>query len=277
MSIASAIVAAQGRVADAYTAISNKGGTLPATQNLANMPTAINSIPSGGGSSAIDTIFSGEIDANGVYTPAFMLEYEGDVSFDGIKTIDTSAYATNEKGTFASYFYHEITSNARQRLKTRLIKGKISFPDLETIIGDSYCFYGFCNGQTKITELSFDKLETLSGTNMTTVFNYLCADASSLRIARFPKLTSFNGSSVFMYAFRNTSTLDVYFNGLTTATFSQNSGQLNGIMSSSGTSGIHTIHFPSNLESTIQGLSGYPLFSGTDGYVVLAFDLPATE
>lgn len=48
MSIASAITAAQGRVADAYTAISNKGGTLPATQNLANMPTAINSIPSGG-------------------------------------------------------------------------------------------------------------------------------------------------------------------------------------------------------------------------------------
>ena len=50
MSISSALVAAQGRVADAYTAISNKGGTLPATQNLANMPAAINSIPSGGSS-----------------------------------------------------------------------------------------------------------------------------------------------------------------------------------------------------------------------------------
>ena len=48
MSIASAITAAQGRVADAYTAISNKGGTLPATQNLSNMSTAISSIPSGG-------------------------------------------------------------------------------------------------------------------------------------------------------------------------------------------------------------------------------------
>lgn len=46
MSIATAITAAQGRVADAYTAISNKGGTLPATQNLTNMPTAINSISS---------------------------------------------------------------------------------------------------------------------------------------------------------------------------------------------------------------------------------------
>lgn len=47
MSIASAITAAQGRVANAYTAVSNKGGTLPATQNLTNLPTAITSIPSG--------------------------------------------------------------------------------------------------------------------------------------------------------------------------------------------------------------------------------------
>lgn len=48
MSIASAIQNAQQKVADVYTAISNKGGTLPATQDLANMPTAITSIPSGG-------------------------------------------------------------------------------------------------------------------------------------------------------------------------------------------------------------------------------------
>lgn len=49
MSIATAITAAQGRVADCYTAISTMGGTLPATQNLSNMPAAIASIPSGGG------------------------------------------------------------------------------------------------------------------------------------------------------------------------------------------------------------------------------------
>lgn len=44
MSIATAITNAQGKVANAYTAISGKGGTLPATQDLSNMPTAINSI-----------------------------------------------------------------------------------------------------------------------------------------------------------------------------------------------------------------------------------------
>jgi hypothetical protein len=49
------------------------------------------------------------------------------------------------------------------------------------------------------------------------------------------------------------------------------------MLNSTGTTTTHTLHFPSNLESTIQGLSGYPTFGGTSGYVVLAYDLPATS
>lgn len=45
--IKQAIEALKSRVADAYTAIVAKGGTLPATQDSANLPTAIASIPSG--------------------------------------------------------------------------------------------------------------------------------------------------------------------------------------------------------------------------------------
>lgn len=51
MSISSAIQNAQTKVANAYTAVEGKGGTLPITQNLSNLPTAISSIPSGGGGS----------------------------------------------------------------------------------------------------------------------------------------------------------------------------------------------------------------------------------
>lgn len=54
MTIASAITAAQGRVADCYTSVETMGGTIPATQNLTNLPTAIESIPTGGGG---DTIY----------------------------------------------------------------------------------------------------------------------------------------------------------------------------------------------------------------------------
>lgn len=46
MTIASAITNAQNKIANAYTALSNKGATLPVTQNLSNMPSCINSIKS---------------------------------------------------------------------------------------------------------------------------------------------------------------------------------------------------------------------------------------
>lgn len=80
MSIATAIQAAQQKVADAYTAASAKGATMPATQNLSNLATTIGSI-SGGGSSKkynlldrvsddsnneIGTVVGVHIDANNV-------------------------------------------------------------------------------------------------------------------------------------------------------------------------------------------------------------------
>jgi len=49
MSIATAIQNAKAKVANAYSAVSERGGTLPQTQNLSNLLAAINSIPAGGG------------------------------------------------------------------------------------------------------------------------------------------------------------------------------------------------------------------------------------
>lgn len=54
--IKQAIEALKGRIADAYTAVATKGGTLPATQDSANLPTAIASIPSGA-SDPFDSFF----------------------------------------------------------------------------------------------------------------------------------------------------------------------------------------------------------------------------
>lgn len=50
MSIASEIQRINTNIANAYTSIENKGGTLPSTQNSANLVTAIDSITGGGGS-----------------------------------------------------------------------------------------------------------------------------------------------------------------------------------------------------------------------------------
>ena len=53
MTIASAITSAQNKVAAAYESVNTMGGTLPATQNLSNLPTAIESIPVGGGGDTV--------------------------------------------------------------------------------------------------------------------------------------------------------------------------------------------------------------------------------
>lgn len=58
--IKQAILSLKSRIADAYTAIVEKGGTLPATQDSANLPSAIASIPSGGGTDYLYAILQGD-------------------------------------------------------------------------------------------------------------------------------------------------------------------------------------------------------------------------
>lgn len=64
MSIASAIQNAQQKVAAAYSSVNTMGGTMPATQNLSNLPTAIESIPSSGGSGILETIMENVVAGN---------------------------------------------------------------------------------------------------------------------------------------------------------------------------------------------------------------------
>lgn len=63
--IKQAIEALKTRIAGAYEAVSAKGGTLPATQDSANLPSAIASIPSGGGE------FAGWIRSGGVEVQSY--------------------------------------------------------------------------------------------------------------------------------------------------------------------------------------------------------------
>ena len=53
MSISSEITRINTNISNAYTAVGNKGGTLPVTQNSANLATAIDSITTGGGSVSV--------------------------------------------------------------------------------------------------------------------------------------------------------------------------------------------------------------------------------
>lgn len=373
MSIATAISNAQQKVANCYTAISNKGGTLPATQNLANMPTAIGSIPSGGGTKygANINCVIGDVDANGVLQAP---TGSGNLVFTGVE--DISSYGLN----YRFYKNTGITS--------------VSFPDLVTLSGSNSCSHSFY-GSTMITSVNLSSLETVTGSfafssafqecksiesidlsNLKTInasnalsdiFYYCEIDSQTLDLSSIETVSGsqafynafvlnffrhidlsnlqtisgnscFNwafgymwnayvsgyglqtidisslkeiyGNSVFVNTFNSSKALQsisfdsldtipgtTVFNGcfagcqsltsisfpsLTTTSFGTNVNQFNnmfngGSTGTASTSGSCTVHFPSNLQSTISGLTGYPLFGGTSGRIVLAFDLPATS
>jgi len=333
MSIASAITAAQGRVADAYTAISNKGGTLPATQNLSNMPTAIASIPSGitptgtisittNGTTdvtnyatanvnvvsrkygaSIDT-FLGNVDANGVLQPSvempdllftgvtdvasyglyyrFVLSRVKSVSFPNLTTISGfygCYYTFSGCSSLTSISFPSLTTISGSYGCYNMFSScssltSISFPSLTTISGSNGCYYMF-NRCTSLTSVSFPNLTTITGSYGCYGMLYYC---TSLTSVSFPNLTTISGSNGCYYMFSAcTSLTDVYFPALTTTSFGSNVNQFNSMLATTGNTTTHTLHFPSNLESTISNLTGYPLFGGTSGYVVCAFDLPATS
>lgn len=337
MSIATAITAAQGRVADCYTAISNKGGTLPATQDLANMPTAINSISTGGSKygCTIDNLL-GSVDANGVLQRP--TDTSGDIVFSGVE--DVGDYALYNKFYYNPNLTHAVEfpdletvsgTSAMQTMlygthvssvsfpKLKTVSGasgmygvlqlstitSVSLPELETVSGSNgirtfvgnstvssislpklktvsggYAMYGLVANSNSITNLSFPELVTANNTN---ALGNLCGSCQYMETVSFPKLSDISGQQTFASAFLSNHRLtDIYFNGLTTTSFGSYVNQFNN-MFNSGTyatasiSGTCTVHFPSNLSSTISGLTGYPLFGGTSGRIVLAFDLPATS
>lgn len=194
------------------------------------------------------TNFLGNVDNNGVLS---LPTGNFDLSFDGV--IDLGYRALGEK-----FKYTKVKN--------------VYFPDLETISGN-YALYATFYSDS-LTSISFPKLETISGQNaLTSALEY-----SGIKTCTFPKLSLISGANAMNRCFAYNGNLeDVYFPALTTSSFSTNTNQFTNIVSGTGNSRIHTLHFPSNLTSTISGLSGYPLFGGTSGYVVLAFDLPATS
>jgi len=221
--------------------------------------------------------------SNGAYS-AFSVTGISSASFPKLKTIS----GTNGC-RYLCYLCSSLTSVSLPELTT--ISGSyggasmfqscssltsVSLPKLKTISG-SYSLSSFVGG-TSIQSFSLPELEELSGSNS---MQQVCGSCSVLENVYFTKLSIVSGSSVFPSAFQSCPKIkDIYFNALTTTSFgsyvNQFQNMFNSTTGSTATGGC-TVHFPSNLQSTISGLTGYPLFGGTSGYVVLAFDLPATS
>ena len=147
---------------------------------------------------------------------------------------------------------------------------------LKSITGSFICYnhgliWAANNPKTALTLKSIDLSNATSVTFRGTFVGLSALEevilTSAININFIKSIASIGG------AFKGTAVSSLSFPALTTTS----SIGLQYAMNDAGTDIVRTLHFPSNLESTIQGLPGYPLFGGTSGYVVLAFDLPATS
>lgn len=138
---------------------------------------------------------------------------------------------------------------------------------------------------------AFTNCSNLSSVNLSSLVNitgsYALTNAfdscSALTSITFNNLSKVLGSFCFKEAFYGCTSLAIInFPALTSNSFINdenifNRNALKDLLYESGTNVVHVIHFPSNLEDVISGLNGYPTFGGTNGYVQILFDLPATE
>ena len=317
MTIASEITRINNNIAAAYTACNNKGATMPQTQNSANLATAISSIPSGGGSfigiprevssqgvyqqpnsSFTFTLPSNVTDLSDYsLVRAFYLSGITSIDLSSLTTLTGSYSLQNVCAECNNLTYVDLSGLKIIDLKSFGYTFEAAFnrcmnltnvdlSNLETITS-SYDMGGYvfscCFQNTKLSSFTFNKLKTIRCNYALDRMFSLC---NNLTTVRFPLLnviqqtpSGFTSNGFCLYRiFRNCRNLsDVYFNSLTTQSFGSLTNQFQDMLSSTGTTVTHTLHFPSNLQSTISGLTGYPLFGGTSGYVVCAFDLDPTE
>lgn len=163
--------------------------------------------------------------------------------------------------TFAYAFYGITTATS------------LSLPKLVSITGASAASYAF-GYNPGLTSVTFPELTTIDGN---TCAQYLFNSCANLTTATFTKLNSIQGSNAFQRVFASCQYIeDIYFPALKTTSFG-NTNALYYLLATTSNKCQHNIHFPSNLSSTVSGLSSYPLFGGTSGYVNILFDLPATS
>ncbi len=312
MTIASALTALNTDIVNARTAITNKGGTVTSGGGSSQLATDIATIPSGGSSPVITSLnVTPTTSAQTITAPSGTDGYSP-VNVSAVtSSIDQNISAANIKkdvvilGVTGSYegsggigIPREVKNGVYQIPTTSFT---FSLPSNVTSVGDYGLYYAFynCTGLTSVnlssltsvsgrgglyyafynctglTSVNLSSLTTVSGDYGLSNTFYACTGLTSVDLS---SLTTISGKYALRYAFYGcTGLTDIYFRALTTTSFGSYKNQFDSMMSKTGTKTTHTIHFPSNLQSTISGLTGYPLFGGTSGYVVCAFDLPATS
>ena len=103
MSVQSEIDRIITAVGNAYSKVSEKGGTVPASQTVANLATAIDSIPSGGGAPSLQS-------KSVTYTSNGTSTITPDAGYDGLSSVGVTVDVSGGGGGGASASWNDVTS-----------------------------------------------------------------------------------------------------------------------------------------------------------------------
>lgn len=321
MSISSEISKLNTNLSNAYTAVSNKGGTLPASQNFDNLSTAIDSITgykelpsyqitngvlggracvlSGNEFTGVTSInagalyytfyqnstITGVIDLGDLTTVGLNGMYNAFYQCTGLTGVDLSSLTTVEKNGMQGAFngctnltgaldLSSLTTIANSGLNGAFQSTGITSVDLSSLTtAVTTSLFSAFRSCANLVSVDLSGLTTIEQNGTQYMFN----GCTSLVRVDLPSLTTIGGGAFYSFVGGCTSLEHVYFNALTTTSFGTAKNQFSSMLASTGTDCTHTLHFPSNMEDTISGLTGYPNFGGTSGYVTLLYDLPATS
>lgn len=288
--VLTASLAGGGAVPDVYRVFDENGGVLTnsTTTPFMPFPSSVTNIGglylyAGAYQNTPNTVISGKIDLSNIVTISGQGAFSNAFwNCDGITEVDLSGLETISGSTSLYAAFADCQSLATVR-----------FDSLTTISGYQACMSMFSDGNTQLTSIAFPSLTTISGASaLSGAFDssgLITADLSALTtVGRLgldqiftgcAYLTSVDLSSLtnlgwgaLRYAFMDCPSLtSISFPALTSTSFGANTNQFNFMLSEDGV----TLHFPSNVQSEVEALDGYPDFGGTNTTVL--FDLPATE
>lgn len=286
MSIATELQNLNDNILDAYDAVQAKGGTVPANKNMDNLPAAIDSI-----AGITRTV------KNGVYgfptSPGYTFSLPStatDLSAYALRyAFATSAWITSADFSsltkitewnaldhafyqctrFASFDFSSLTQVAgTDAFNSAFVHTAITTADFSSVTflgGGLYQFRNAFQNCTSLTSVDFSSLRGASKGCFSGAFS----GCTALTSVDFSSLTSVAGvDGPFTNAFKNCKALrTISFPALTSfgTTFTnQFSNMLSGVTGC-------TLHFPAAAQASVEALTGYPNFGGTNTTVL--FDL----